>query len=490
MGQFFDRREELRELNALLNRKRAQLVVVSGLRRQGKTSLVLHWAQAAGRPYLYWLARRETVEATRQSLARALWRWAYPQSRGEPPQFSSWEHLLEQFQDIIRNRAAEEKPLILIFDEFSDAAESDPALPSHIQALWDHELKDTATILVLAGSHIAMMEKLLAADAPLYGRATARLQLGPLPYAALEDFFPHYPAEERVALYAVLGGVPAYLEQFDPTRRLATNIRHHLLNKTGMFRTEPSSLIGDLVRETRRYEAVLGAVAKGFRTANQIADATHLYASNLTPYLKRLGELGLLERRISALIPPEKREEAIRGSAYYLRFPYLRFYYRFIDPHLEMIELGLVDTLWQRISEEYQFRAFVGQTAFEDLCREWTLLQARVGNLPFPPEIVGSHWAPDAQIDVVAINWRKKEILLGEAKWEDNNIDRAIVRKLIDKAPLVVPGDGWRTHFYWFSRVGFTAAARAEAASVQGTVVDLETLDRDLRREMQGPTRG
>lgn len=50
-----------------------------------------------------------------------------------------------------------------------------------------------------------------------------------------------------------------------------------------------------------------------------------------------------------------------------------------------------------------QFRAFVA-AAFEDLCRTWTLAQAQNGQLPFEPEVVGSHWAADAQVDVVAIN--------------------------------------------------------------------------------------
>jgi len=63
----------------------------------------------------------------------------------------------------------------------------------------------------------------------------------------------------------------------------------------------------------------------------------------------------------------------------------LRFYFRFIKPNLEMIELELTDLLWERIGEQTSvssvepFRAFVGVTAFEDLCREWTLTQARAG---------------------------------------------------------------------------------------------------------------
>ena len=64
-----------------------------------------------------------------------------------------------------------------------------------------------------------------------------------------------------------------------------------------------------------------------------------------------------------------------------------------------------------------QLRAFVGGTAFEDLCREWVRRQSIRGTLPFVPDRIGSHWAKDAQVDTVAIRWDKKQILLGEAKW-------------------------------------------------------------------------
>ena len=48
-------------------------------------------------------------------------------------------------------------------------------------------------------------------------------------------------------------------------------------------------------------------------------------------------------------------------------------------------------------------RAFVGATAFEELCREWVLTQARSRQLPFAPEDVGSHWAAGTQVDVAAL---------------------------------------------------------------------------------------
>ena len=413
MTQFVDRQEELAELNTLLStaeRGKSEFVIVYGRRRIGKTTLILHWAEKSGWPYLYWVARRETPEATRHSLARALWRWAYPDNPDpHPPRFDSWESLLEQMARMIGDQ-----PVIIIFDKFSYAAESDLSLPSHLQAVWDHLFKGKPVILALAGSHIGMMVDMLGYHAPLYGRFTGQLSLTPLPYGAITDFFPTYSAEERVATYAVLGGVAGYWERFDIERSLVENIRNHLFRRMGFFRSEPRVLISELVRETRNYEATLRAIATGDHTPAEIVRTTGISSPNLAPYLKRLVELGFVERRIPATTPPPQRRGTTR-SRYHVNDPYLRFYFRFMDPHLDFIEQKQANLLWERIKK--QFRAFIGLTTWEELCREWVMLQASQGKLPLAVERVGRHWSADVQVDVVAINWRDKAIMLGECKW-------------------------------------------------------------------------
>ncbi|MCO5206177.1 MAG: ATP-binding protein [Anaerolineae bacterium] len=480
MALFVDRQQELAELDRLRTstaRGSSEFIIVYGRRRVGKTTLLLRWAEQSGLPYLYWVARRETAEATRYSLARAIWRWVYPETESpQPPRFSNWESLFEQLV-----RMVGEKPAILIFDEFSYAAESDRSLPSHVQAAWDHGLKDKPVTLILAGSHIGMMVDMLSYQAPLYGRFTGQLPLGPLPYATLLDFFPTYSAAERVATYAVLGGVGGYWERFDSEISLVDNIRANLFRSMGMFRSEPMVLISDLVRETRQYEAALRAIASGNRTPAAIAEVTGISSPNLSPYLKRLVELGFVERRVPATIPFPQRRNTTR-SRYHVSDPYLRFYFRFIEPNLELIEQGLTQLLWQRIQE--QFRAFIGMTTWEELCREWILLQAGRDRLPFTVELVGSHWSTDAQVDVVAINWRDKAILLGECKWGLQPVGRKIIRELVAKTQFAVPDSDWQVYYAFFARSGFTAAARAEANAIGAMLIDLEQLDQDLRQAL------
>jgi len=53
---------------------------------------------------------------------------------------------------------------------------------------------------------------------------------------------------------------------------------------------------------------------------------------------------------------------------YHVRDHFLRFYYRFIVPHITAIERRYLATAVSRIHED--LRAFIGTYVFEELCRE------------------------------------------------------------------------------------------------------------------------
>jgi hypothetical protein len=88
-------------------------------------------------------------------------------------------------------------------------------------------------------------------------------------------------------------------------------------------------------------------------------------------------------------------------------------------------------------------------------------------------------------VEVVALNWRDREILLGECKRGSSPVGRSVVRGLVDKAPKVIPGDDWQVHCAFFARAGFTDAARAEAEAKGAMLVDLTTLDQDLTQALE-----
>ena len=73
----------------------------------------------------------------------------------------------------------------LVLDEFTYLIAQEEAIAAGLENAWDHHLKQSNIFLIISGSHVGMMERgVLSYQAPLYGRATSKLHLQPLPFKA------------------------------------------------------------------------------------------------------------------------------------------------------------------------------------------------------------------------------------------------------------------------------------------------------------------
>ncbi|HHN94399.1 MAG TPA: hypothetical protein ENK17_06495, partial [Anaerolineae bacterium] len=114
MTHFVGRRRELAELDDLLAEPQSQFLILYGRRRVGKTTLLLHWAQRSGVPFVYWVANRLSPTLQLRSFSQALYNAAHPQSPADADfTYPSWEMALTQAVHLAADRR-----LILILDEF------------------------------------------------------------------------------------------------------------------------------------------------------------------------------------------------------------------------------------------------------------------------------------------------------------------------------------------------------------------------------------
>ncbi len=223
---FLGRSPELAELNRLYHSQKAAFLILYGRRRIGKTRLLTHWMETAKPRAFFWVADPTSSVDQLRSFSQAVFRFESPQS--QPPIDMSYGDWRTAFETLAR--LAERERTAVIIDEFTYLLEAEPAISSYLQHAWDHTLSKCNLLLILSGSHLGMMQRqVLSYQAPLYGRSTANILLQPLPFGVTGEFFPRYKADERVAVYAMLGGVPAYWERFDPQKTISDNIRVELL---------------------------------------------------------------------------------------------------------------------------------------------------------------------------------------------------------------------------------------------------------------------
>jgi hypothetical protein len=262
---FIDRKIELEQLRRLYISDHAELYVLYGRRRVGKTELLRAFCDE--KPHLFFIATLSSDNDQLATFSRQVYGYHHPEV-AEGFTFPSWESAFRALADL----PMQPRPVVVL-DEFTYLISGNKAIPSILQKVWDERLKDTQIVLILCGSYIGMMEtEILGHQAPLYGRRTASTLLRPLDLASSALFFPNYSVDEQFLAWSVLGGMPYYLRTINQNQDLFSNIRRHILDfQTGTLFSEPRLLLMEELREPRNYFSILRAIAQGRTRLNEIA---------------------------------------------------------------------------------------------------------------------------------------------------------------------------------------------------------------------------
>lgn len=452
--KFIDRKDELQFLEERYSHGGFDFIVIYGRRRIGKTELIKNFVK--NKPYIYMLCNKAGTSANikrfKQEIAKSL----------KEPEIAT-ENLEEIFSYLI---AKAKDKLVVVLDEFSYLVEKDDSIPSVFQAVIDEVLKDKNIMLIICGSSISMMESLLGYKNPLYGRKTGHMKIDFLKFRYLKEFFPRYTFEENIKAYAILGGVPFYLEKFNSEKMVLENAKEQILSKKGQLYEEVDFLLKEELREPDVYKSILVAIAQGSAKVAEIASKAGIKASDLDRYLKVLMMLGIVKKEIPVT------EKKSKKTLYTIDDNFFEFYSLFFEPYRSDIEIG-EETRFEE-SLKKNFNSYAGKK-FEKLVRN----EAIRAISPFPVSKVGRWWGyyreneqrKELEIDVVALNEDNKEILFCECKWQDRVNAEKIFEELKEKA----------THVDWNNeerKEHYAIVAKSFSRRTEAICIDLNDLEK------------
>ncbi|WP_045875272.1 ATP-binding protein [Pseudofrankia sp. DC12] len=494
-AEMFDRGFEWAELARFVGYDGAEptLGVVSGRRRQGKTFLLDAVARATG-GFMFTATETTAGDSLRQFGA------ALGQHLGEPTpfRFESWDEAIGRLMVI-----AATGPRTVVLDEFPFLAQASPALPSIIQRELDPGARagNTPVRLLLCGSVLSFMGRLLSGTAPLRGRAGLELVVPTLDYRLAAEFWEIDDPRAAALTHAVVGGTPAYRREFSlgdtPSGLddIDSWIVRAVLNPGRPLFREGRYLLAEEpeLRDVGLYHSVLAAIAAGNASRGGIADYLGRKSTDLAHPLTVLEDVGLIRRE----------EDAFRNNraAYRIAEPLVTFYHAVIRPSWGDLERpGRAAQIWRRVRPT--FLSKVMGPHFEDLCREWTRWHASPETLGGFSRRVAAGQVNDPaartshQVDVAvfgeptagASDGPAPDVLLGigEAKWSDVLDMRQLTRLAHIRDLLTAPGGagarrvgGGPVRLFLFGGAGFTDELRAAAA--QDSTIQLVDLPRLYR---------
>lgn len=329
--EFIARDAELDLLRRPDPRGDAELIVVHGRRRVGKTALVEHAFKD--------LWKLEGLEGgdTKAQLEHFLYRLSmYHPTLAERAPLKSWHEALDLLVSLLPRE--ERKRIVIFFDEFQWAAEMKEPLVALMKSFWDNAFSRVPGLkLVLCGSVSSFMVKKVLRSNALYGRVTKEIHLQPFRLGEVKRFFgDQKSADEVVDIALCFGGIPAYLKRLDPGSSLIQNLNQLAFTADGYFVTEYGKLFTSHFGHNPVYRKVVTVLLSGAQTAQQLARACNTNTGGgFTDLLDELCQAGFIER-----FTPIDKGPTSKLVRYRLHDEYLHLYAKLIHPHLGAIMRG------------------------------------------------------------------------------------------------------------------------------------------------------
>lgn len=457
---FIGRKNELEFLNDKYNENKAQLIVIYGRRRIGKTEILKEFCK--DKHHFFYSCTQSTDSIQLKRFSAKLLKEKIPASEFVS-EFDDWENAFLALKDLPFGN----KKKLVVIDEFPYICQNNKSIPSILQNLWDSELKNENIMIILCGSAMSFIEKdLLSEKNPLYGRATGIFKVEELSFYDAIKFFPNYTDEDKILVYSILGGIPHYLNQFNPDFSIEQNIKKYILSKGSVLYNEVEFLLHQELREISVYNSIIEAVALGCTKLNDINQKALIQSTAKTSvYLKSLIELGIVKKDFSVDVHTKEKANSNRGI-YKLTDNFFRFYYTFCFDNSSQLEDGDIDGIYQYYIKPNLNR--YASLSFEDVCTLFLKKMQKSNRLPLRYSKIG-RWSgkttvrdndadnslrlAETEIDILAVSKDKKQYLVGECKYKNQPFSYS--EYLDTKAKLSGEKDKAEFFYALFSKSGF-----------------------------------
>ena len=322
--RFVDRVFELKELAAMqaLAKKKLFVAALFGLRRVGKTRLLLEFLKGKG--IYFFVNKNKTSADLLDEFQRILKKKGIlgemetVSGISAQPVSNTWE----TFFDVLVKRSAEP----VVFDEFQNFGFVEPAVFGILQKNIDLN-ESRPGFFILSGSLIGLMKNLFkGSKEPLYGRIKNGMKLEPLDLEPCLEIgrILGLEKEELLKTFFIFGGFPKYfvaIEDFGLQGKKAEEILDALLlAKDAPLEEEITGILSqEFGARSGTYYSILEAIANGNNTLSSMASSLSTNPTSITRQVKEL-------RDHFELIEFEMPFEGKRGI-YKIKHPLAQFWF-------------------------------------------------------------------------------------------------------------------------------------------------------------------
>ena len=354
------RLKEYERLNKCMREDTAQLVLVYGRRRVGKTFLI---NQYYNNSFDFKLTGSFNKPKTFQLQAFVSELNRRTRKKNTAP--SDWTQAFEMLREYIDKRVSKDK-IVVFFDEMPWLDTHKSGFLSAFEFFWnDYGSAIDNLVFIVCGSATSwLVDNIEHNKGGLFNRQTCKLFIEPFTLHETEEYLIskgiQWSRYDITECYMIMGGIPYYLSLLDKEMSYLQNIDYLFFRKRAELWDEFDHLYNTLFSNGDNYIAVAEELSKkriGF-TRNEISENTGISNNGaLTKILKNLVDSGFV--RENQFFGKEKKD-----TLYQLADYYSCFYFHYIRNHKERDE-----HYWSNTLDAHSRKVWAGLT-FEQVCKD------------------------------------------------------------------------------------------------------------------------
>ena len=353
---FFGRKYELSIIKDAIASNRAELGIVYGRRRIGKSSLLMKAVSRKGDLYFEALQNVSLKKQIDHFLYQLAEQTKTPRSIA-----GDWREVF----DILTYHIKTNRHYV-VFDEFPWMASGRSELVSLLKYYWDNHWKKNPNLtLVICGSIASFMLKHIVHSKALHNRKTFEIKLPPLTASEARLFFKNLRSDFETARFLmVFGGIPKYMEQIDPRLSFSDNVDRLCFQKNAFFVNEFETIFKEQFKVVKNYERIVKVLSQKSCSKEEIGK--HLKISSgggLTSYINNLEQADFIKvftPKAPFGASGEKTKKLVLWDEWLL------FYFNYIEPNRNIIQLNTEPGLFDKVAGQ-SLNNYFG-LAFEKLC--------------------------------------------------------------------------------------------------------------------------
>ena len=344
---------------------------------------------------------------------------------------------------------------LIIIEEFQNIIKQSKTFMDSLAKLVKGELYSRQVMVVCTSSSISWIENNLVSAIGMNAAAiTGFLKLKELSFVDTVRMFPKYAVPDSMLIYAITGGVPAYMKEFTDTVSVRDNICKNILEQGKKLRNEGSEYIKEELRETALYNTILSHIAAGAYKLNELHQLTGFGRDKISVYLKNLMEREIVDKIFSY---DTEGNEYTRKGLYRIKSGYTEFWFKYIYGRESQLEIMGAEKFYDSYISK-SINEFAKET-FVRVGTEFIEIMDSMGTLPIKIDRRGRWWGKNGDIDIIACDTDKK-YLIGKCNWLTELFTFEMFEELMYNVNLAGIG---KDYIYLFSKGSFDAELMAFA---------------------------